>query len=395
MRVLYVNHTAQVSGAEEALCDLLAALPGDVEPFAAAPEGPLAERLRGLGIEVLPLAATDGSLKLHPVYTPRALGQLARAGAGIRRLTRRLRADAVHANSIRAGLSATLARAAGAPAPLVHVHDCLPPGRVSELTRRTIGRGAALVLANSEYTASRFATTGARAELRVVNYGVDVARFDPARVDRAGARGRLGLREDQVVLAVVGQLTPWKGQDHAIRLVARLAASQPRIHLALAGSAKFTSRATRFDNPSYVRDLHALADALGVRERVSFLGERDDVPDLLGAVDVALVPSWEEPFGRAVTEALAMAVPVVATDVGGPREIVVDGENGVLLPPADLDRWAEAVARLVADPGLRAKMGAHGRAHVAEAFSMRRYVGGVLAAYRALGCEPGRRLHNG
>jgi glycosyltransferase involved in cell wall biosynthesis len=386
MRVLYVNHTAQVSGAEEALLDLVRALPSDVEALVAAPAGPLSERLRALGIEVLPIAATDGSLRLHPVYTPRALVQLARAGTAIARQAKRVRADAIHANSIRAGLSATLARVAGAAPPLVHVHDCLPPGRISDLTRRTIGRGAAVVLANSEYTARRFAVPGARAELRVVNYGIDDARFDPARIARADARGRLGLGEDEIVLAVVGQLTPWKGQDHAIRLVARLRSEHPGIRLVLAGSAKFTSRATRYDNLAYVRGLHALTEELDVRDRVSFVGERDDVPELLRAIDVALVPSWEEPFGRAVTEALAMEVPVVATEVGGPPEIVVDGVNGFVLPPTDLDRWQQTVSRLAADPVLRAEMGRRGRAHVRHAFSMRAYVEGVGAAYARAGC---------
>jgi glycosyltransferase involved in cell wall biosynthesis len=376
-----VSHTALVSGAEEALCDLLRALPGDVEPCVASPRGPLEQRIQGLGVPVLEIPATDGSLRLHPVHTPRALAQLGRTAVAIRRLASRVRADVVHANSIRAGLAATLAARLGAPKPVVYVHDCLPPGPVASLTRRWIGRGAGVVLANSRYTASHFEMPSFRASVRVVNYGVDVERFDPGRIDRSGARERLGLQDDEVVLAVVGQLTPWKGQDHAIRVLARAIDERPDLRLLLAGSAKFVSRATRFDNQTYVRGLHELVDALGVAGRVAFLGEQADVPQLLRAVDVALVPSWEEPFGRAVTEALAMEVPVVATSVGGPAEVVRDAEEGLLLGPKDLDGWAQAVSRLASDPALRAAMGRRGRDRVARDFSMRRYVDGVLGAY--------------
>jgi L-malate glycosyltransferase len=381
MKVLYVNHTAQVSGAEEALCDLLAALPNDVEPVVAAPVGPLEDRVSALGIEHVEIPATDGSLRPHPVHTPRAIGELARAGIAVKRVAARVGADVVHANTVRAGLAAALARSLGAPPPVVSVHDCLPSSLSASLTRETIGAGAAVVIANSRHTAERFATRASSPDMRVVNYGIDEKRFDPSRIDRADARRSLGLAEDDSGLAVVGQLTPWKGQDHAIRLLAELAPEHPDARLVLAGSVKFASAATRFDNPAYVRELHELTDSLGLGDRVLFVGERNDVPSVLRAVDVALVPSWEEPFGRAVIEALAMGVPVVATDVGGPREVIAEGEGGYVLPPRDLGRWKDAVGTLLADPELRSEVGHRGQALVHRAFPMRRYVQGVLDAY--------------
>ena len=381
MRVLYTNHTGHVSGAEEALIDLVRSLPESTEMLAATPAGPLAGRLRDAGLPVHEIPATDGSLRLHPVQTPRALAELAAAGLAVARIARRERADVVHANSIRAGLSAVLAARAGAPRPVVHVHDCLPRGTVTRLTQGTIGRGAGVIVANSRHSAERFADPRPRAPLRVVYYGVDTERFDPSRLDRDHARARLGLGDDEVALAVVGQLTPWKGQDHAIRVLARLAPEHPELRLLLAGSAKFVSRATRFDNQSYVRHLHGLAADLGVADRVRFVGQVADVPQLLSAVDVALVPSWEEPFGRAVTEALAMRVPVVATNVGGPGEVVRAGEDGYLAPPTDVAAWTRAVERLAADPALRRDMGTRGRRHVTEAFPMDKFAAGMLDSY--------------
>src|SRR5215218_391013 len=102
MKVLYVNHTAQVSGAERALLDLLAGLPGDISPAVACPDGPLTAAVGASGVPVLPVSGTDASLRLHPFYTPRAVADISRSAVVLRRQARRFGADLVHANSIRA-----------------------------------------------------------------------------------------------------------------------------------------------------------------------------------------------------------------------------------------------------------------------------------------------------
>src|SRR6202011_1410755 len=156
----------------------------------------------------------------------------------------------------------------------------------------------------------------------------------PARIDRARARAALGgAGERAVLLGVVAQLTPWKGQDTAIEALKLLCQEGIDAHLLLVGSAKFVDPATRFDNQGYVAHLQALVADAGLSARVSWLGEREDVPELVRALDILLLPSWEEPFGRALIEAMALGVPVVSTNVGGPPEIIEDGREGYLLPP--------------------------------------------------------------
>ena len=86
-----------------------------------------------------------------------------------------------------------------------------------------------------------------------------------------------------------------------------------------------------------------------MQERVKFLGERHDVPELLGALDVLMVPSWEEPFGNTVLEAMAAGVLVIATEVGGPSEVLENGVTGILLRPRNPQLWADAVIRLLDD----------------------------------------------
>lgn len=389
MRVIYVNHTAEVSGGERSLLALLGALPERVQPVLATPVGPLREAAAAAGIETAPITGTAGSLRLHPVHTPRSLGELALAGAQVRRLARSRHAALVHANSIRAGVAlaaARLSRPAPGVARIVHVRDCLPRGLVSDATLRLIGASATVVLANSRYTAQSVLAVAPQARVEVAYSPVDLDRFDPARIDRAQARARLGgAGERELLLGVVAQLTPWKGQDTAIEALELLRKRGVDAHLLLIGSAKFLARAARHDNAAYIARLRAMVSAAHLDDRVSWLGEREDVPELMRALDVLLLPSTEEPFGRAVVEAMAMEVPVLATDVGGPRELVREGQDGRLLPPRAPQAWASALEELAADRDMRAAMGRAGRERARGHFSLERHVEAVVGAYdRAL-----------
>src|SRR6185312_10391215 len=152
MKVLYISHTAVVSGAERSLIDLLDALGPSVEPLLATPDGRLQELAREHRVATTPLTGTAGSLRLHPLHTPRALAELALAARQVRRTLARCDAQLVHANSIRAGLVLALARWRATPT-VVHVRDCLPRGAVSDATLRLLAATATTVVANSRYTA--------------------------------------------------------------------------------------------------------------------------------------------------------------------------------------------------------------------------------------------------
>jgi L-malate glycosyltransferase len=381
VKVLYLNHTSEISGGERSLLDLLAGLPDDVFATVACPEGPLGVAVRDLGVPVAPVPGTEGSLKLHPRHTTRGVIDIGRGAWAVRRIAKALEADLVHANSIRAGLVAGLAASVGAPPAVVHVHDCLPPGRFSSLALREIGKRAALVIANSHHTAASFNRVHSTGAVSVVHGPVDLERFNPAKINRSEARARFGLEPSTFVLAVIAQITPWKGQDDAIRMLELLQRGDPDVRLLLVGSPKFVGGATRYDNRAYARGLERLTASLGLGDDVMFLGERDDIPEVLRAIDVLLVPSWEEPFGLAVIEAMAMRVPVVATSVGGPSEVVRAGKDGLLLPPRAPQTWADTIEDLIGNPQLREEMGRNARDRAVSRFAIEAHVRGVLAAY--------------
>ena len=381
MRVVLVNHTSSWSGGEVALMRLVAALRGEHTcAVACPPQGPLPERLRDAGIEHLPLPDVDLSLRLHPTQTPRGVVQVVRAGVALRRAAGRYRADVVHANSVRAGLVGAVSDRLGGPPTVVQVHDDLPLSRAGRATRVAIARTAAGVVAVSDFTAATFNRTLRSPRAERIYISLDHERCDPARVVPTDLRGELGLPPHARVIGQVAQLTPWKGHETAVRMLAKVRERLPDTHLALVGSIAFATKATRYDNRAYVEQLRALVDELGLSGHVHFLGQRDDVPGLQAAFDLSVLPSWDEPFGTAAAESLAMETPIVVGSVGGVGEYVEDGVAGRVLPPREPDRWAAAAIELLEDPARRAAMGRAGRQRVL-AFNDHTYGREMTSAY--------------
>ena len=381
MRVLYVNHTAEMSGGERSLLYLLSVLPPTVTATVACPAGPLTLAVRQLGVPVSNIPPIMGSLRLHPWHTPRSVVAVTQAALAIRRRALDTWADLVHANSIRAGLAAVLAANLGGPPTIVDIRDCLPLTRTAMIARRFLGEHAVAIFANSDYTAANFAGGGCRAAVRVVHNAIDLRRFDPTRIGRDEARERLGLDRSASLVGLVAQITPWKGHEEAIRALALLRRRRPA-QLLVVGEAKFRGGQARYDTYSYRNSLRRTVHELGLDGAVHFLGERRDIPEILRALDLLLVPSWEEPFGNVALEAMAMETPVVASDVGGLVEIVRSGEDGLLLPPKQPERWAAAIEELLVQPQLRASMGRSGRLRVETEFDGSRYIDQVLANYQ-------------
>jgi L-malate glycosyltransferase len=384
VRVLYVDHTSSVGGAQRALLDLLDGLPSSVRPTVMCPPGDLARLVRERGVPVIEFRGTSGSFRLHPVNSIRASSDVARSAAAIARAARRTGAEVVHANSIRAGVMVALARQLGLPATVVHVHDALPHDLVAGLVRRLVQSGSDAVITISDYTTRNFNDPRWAERGHLLYNPLDLRRFDAERLGRSEARARLGIPLDVPLIGVVAQITPWKGQDLAIRAVANLVSEFPNLRLLIIGEPKFVEKATRYDNRRYYQWLRSLVWALDLSEHVEFCGEREDIVTITRALDVLAAPSWEEPFGRSIIEAMAMETPVVATNVGGPAEYIADGIEGLILPPRDLSAWTTAFARLLRDEGLRDRLARAGRLKVSGSFEQSEYVASVIDVYNQL-----------
>jgi len=206
--------------------------------------------------------------------------------------------------------------------------------------------------------------------IRVIPSGIDLAPFD-APFDRAAARAALGLAPDDLLAIQIAALAPHKSQTTLLQAAAALAGRVPRLRVWIAGEGPLEAT------------LRAEHRALGLGERVRFLGFRDDVVPLLRAADLFVLSSYLEGLGTSVLDAMAAGLPVVATEVGGVPEIVRHEATGLLVRPRDPAALAAAMARLAEDPPLRARLGAGGRA-LAREFDADRTAAATRSLYQEL-----------
>jgi glycosyltransferase involved in cell wall biosynthesis len=210
-----------------------------------------------------------------------------------------------------------------------------------------------------------------RDKVEVVRSGLDLEAFVNA-TRRAEIRTELHLNDDQHLVVYVGRLRPVKGVEYGIKAFASAVSQRPNIHLALAGEGE------QFDH------LKNLANELNVHEKVTFLGVRNDLPDLLSAADSILMPSLNEGFPRTAIEAMAAGKPIIATNVGGTPEAIIDGETGILVPSKDIESMTSALVNMVDNPEYQVQLGTAGRKRAVQNYSVENYVSRLDDLYRQL-----------
>jgi glycosyltransferase involved in cell wall biosynthesis len=209
----------------------------------------------------------------------------------------------------------------------------------------------------------------------------DVGDFNPANAKRGLVRQKLGLTDETPMIGIVARIMVWKGQLELVEALAELHKLRPGVHLAIVGKEDLLAG----DDPaSYSSKVRQRAEALGVQDYVHWAGWFDDMPAVMADLDVVCVPSWEEPFGLVVTEALSMERPVVGYNTGALPEIIRDGVDGLLVSPKDPQAMSQAIDRCLGDESLASKLGKSGRNRVIEQFTPRRQADEVASIYRLI-----------
>jgi glycosyltransferase involved in cell wall biosynthesis len=202
----------------------------------------------------------------------------------------------------------------------------------------------------------------------VVENGIDV-EADPPPLEVAEAKLRLGFAPERLIVGAVGRLSPEKGFDALIRSADRLASLGVDFDLAIVGEGNEAAR------------LQTLVDALGRGDRIKLLGYRSDMAEAFRAIDVFALSSLREGLPNVLLEAMASSVPVVATAIAGIPRLVADGENGLLVPAGSEEALAHAIGRLLADAGLRARLGRQGRRTVEDRYGFAARIKKLRAIY--------------
>jgi glycosyltransferase involved in cell wall biosynthesis len=345
-RVLFVNHTAELGGAEYGLLDIATHHGPDRGHVVLFADGPLRARLAasGIGVTLLEgprglMAVTREAGRLRAALA--APSVLAMAG----RLAWRARGhDLLYVNSQKAAVVGMLAGLLLGTPVVWHLHDILAPSHFATLQRRVVvglaNRAARQVIAISEATRRSFIDSGGDpSRVVVVPNGIDATRFAGIdALDVASLRAGAGLT-GRTLVGLFGRITPWKGQHVLIAALPQL----PDVHALIVGEALFGEVA-------YKHSLVRLAERLGVAARVHWLGYRLDVPRLMRMVDLVVHTSTApEPFGRVIVEAVLAGRPVVASDHGASRELLGD-TSGWLVAPGDPLALARAIRRVLGAP---------------------------------------------
>lgn len=384
LKVAYLDHAAELGGgAEEALVDLLRFVDRSrIEPLLIVAER--TDWLRGVdldGIEIVRLFPESEELLERSRET---LGQvrsnlrsLRASVQPVRQLARELRrhnVDLVHTNSLKThvlgGLAAKLAKK-----PLVwDVRDILDPGparrlllQVARLTRPHIVAMSAAVARFLE--PAHCATT-------VVHGGRSPEHFVKAEPS-AQLRAELGLAEGDEVITVIARLTPWKGHMVLLDAFRAVQVERPRARLLVVGTPTFWEE-------TYLEELQERAEVLGCADAVRWLGFRDDIPQILAQSDVLALPSFSEPFGIVIVEAMIAGKPVVVCDSGGPPEIVSEGVTGLVVPTMKVGPLADALLELLGDPERARQMGEAGRQRALSHFDIRVAVSSIEKIYERI-----------
>lgn len=366
-RILFVDQSGELGGAELCLLDLLPRFMPHAE-VVLLEDGRFRERLEQNGIPVSIITdrrlagVKKRSFSLRQALILARLPRLAWA------LAHKARAfDMIYANTQKAMVLSVLAGWLARKPVLWHLHDILSPAHFGALQRcviKLLARpGLAFIVANSQASAAALdaVTRFPRAALRVVHNGIDAAPFErAAQTTQAELRERLGLPQEAFLVGVFGRLAPWKGQHVLFQAMA----SCPDLQVVVVGGALFNEQA-------YEASLRALAERLGVAERVHMLGFRDDVAALMTAMDVIVHTSTSpEPFGRVVVEGMLARRPVVASATGGVVEIIEDGVTGLLVMPGQPEQLAQVLRQLQASAVLRETLGDHAEASARQRFSI-------------------------
>ena len=322
---------------------------------------------------------TDRNMALteYPVRTFRSIQALRQQARLARHITRN-RIDIVHAYNFYGNVFAVPPARLVAPVVIASVRDRAPYlTPMQKRVQRWVCQFADCILVNADAVRDWLIGEGySESKIAIIRNGVDLTRFtapaDPARIRR-----ELALPVNAPLVVVVSRLTQQKGLEQILAATALLRERHPDARVLIVGE-------TAPHDTAYLGELQRLAEQHRVTDRVIFTGLRSDIPALLAAADVAVMPSLNEALSNVLLESMAAGAPTVATRVGGTPEALVDGTTGLLVPPGEPRAIADAVSRLLTDRALADRLGRDARDMIREHFSVDRMVSATENLYLEL-----------
>jgi glycosyltransferase involved in cell wall biosynthesis len=383
VKILFYNHTGQVGGAERLLLTLLQRLDqSQFTPVLVCPaQGQLHQLASEAGVRTEAIEGLQARFTWRPDYLVQYLNSFRQVIRDLRRKVIDTRPDLIHANSVRAGLVATMATFGLKQTVIWHIHDLLPRHPfntfirvIALLSRRT------RILAVAQASADRLAgnRAGLRRRASVIPNAVDFDKYSTNNSARERIRREVQAEKDDLVIGMIGRLTPAKGQLEMLKQFPKILGRFPNARLLLVGAPAFNNE------DAYRQQLSKTIVELSISDRVRMLGSRDDIPAILQALDLLVVNSASEACSLVILEAMASGTPVLATSTGGTPEIIKHQENGLLVRFGDSDGLLRELMAILNDRDARVRLGSHGRRDAHAQYSISRFMAEMHSFYRAV-----------
>ncbi|MCX6639564.1 MAG: glycosyltransferase family 4 protein [bacterium] len=363
--VLFVHSNSELYGADFILLEVVRALKDQIIPIVAIPgEGDLTLALRDEGVRLVRLGeSTLRRVNFKPQRLPGFSLNLIKDIYKLVRLIRSEKIPLVYSNTSAVISGALAARICKIPN-IYHIHEIIgSPEWLAKTIARIVLGNSSEVIAVSGPVRDQLYKYGHYGDpfIRVIHNGLDPAPFDKVENVR-NAREELGARDGDVLFGVIGRIHPWKGQKYLLDAAKLVCENCPQAKFAIVGGT--------FAGYEYLIDeLTNHIHKSGLENRVKLLSHRRDVPRLMKALDVFVLPSTlPDPLPTVVLEAMAAGKPVVATAHGGALEMVVHGQTGLLAPYQDPEEFANVLMELTGDADKRAGMGRAGRKRLEDCF---------------------------
>lgn len=364
-KILFVDHTAVMGGAELCLRDLVTAY-GNSSEVLLFQDGPLKDDLTKAGVSVKVTSASNKMLNLRTsggLSSFATVPELWHIAGEIAREAQDY--NLILANSQKAFVTTAISRLRGSPPVFWYLHDILTAKHFSKVNRAIAiilaNRFASKVLVNSEATGRAFVAAGGNKDLlHVVYNGFESQKFDTVTtIDADKIRSSLGIGDASLV-GLFSRLSYWKGQHILLSAIKNL----PDVHVMFVGEALFGEK-------EYVDELKTLAAVPELAGRVHWLGFRNDIPTLMKACDIIVHTSTEpEPFGRVIVEGQLAQKPVIASAAGGALELIENGVNGYLFPSGDAAVLSQQINRLIENRDLAYTIGQKGYSNAKSNFAL-------------------------
>lgn len=398
MKVVYLNPSGRLGGAETSLRELLASVRA-AEPswelwLALGEDGPLASIARDLGVRVLVLPFPAALARLGDSGRgPAWLGLLRSAGAtgvytrGLARWLKSVEPDIVHTNGLKMHLLGAWARPRRSSL-IWHIHDYVSLRGLMRRLLYPFRKACSAAIVNSHSVAQDLDRVLPGLRITPIYNAIDLERFSPRghRLDLDAQAGLPAAEPGTLRVGLIATFARWKGHKVFLDALSRLSEKTP-VRGYIIGGPIYQTQGSQWSQ----NELREEAARLGLSGKVGFTGFLEDTPAAIRSLDIVVHASTlPEPFGMVIIEAMACAKPVIASQAGGAAELIADGENALAHPPGDAGALANRIERLASDVKLRARLGAAGRWEAEHKYHGRKLAERLLEVYAAVSGGPAR-----